>query len=212
MLGHLTQTARADDPKSAAPSSFVRVLHGLSLGQKFDVYIDGQKKLNDIEFSATTKYLRVPAGSRSFRIATNEPARTLISTRRTLNRNNFYTLGLYGTPSRMRVLLANDSSGTPARGLAHLAVYHLSPGLQPFDVVAYVRGGHIIPLIRNVRYGQVKRASSPASPMTIRLMRRGRIIKTLTGVEPRAGRKYAAYGIGRPSRNFRLLLDVTASQ
>ncbi|PQV64691.1 protein of unknown function (DUF4397) [Abditibacterium utsteinense] len=198
----------------AQSDSFVRVLHGLSLASKVDVYLDGKKTFNDLEFGGLTKYLRVPAGQHSFRVQSNNPSRTLLSVTRSFRAYDFQTLGIYGTVNRPRVLNANDSAGTPAYGRAQLTAYHLSPGLPAFDVVAYVPGGDILPLIRNVRYGQTRRANIPAFPMTIRIVRRGTtsILKTMTGADPRAGRKYALYAIGRPARNFKTLLDVTASQ
>lgn len=197
-----------------AQESFVRVLHGLSLASKVDVFVDGKKTFNDLEFGGLTPYLRVPAGQHSFRVQSNNPSVTLLSVSRAFRAYDFSTLGIYGTVNRPRVLNSNDSLGTPAYGRAQLTAYHLSPGLPAFDVVAYVPGGGILMLIRNVKYGQTRRANIPAFPMTIRLVRRGTtsILKTLKGADPRAGRKYALYAIGRPARNFKVLLDVTASQ
>lgn len=205
-------TVSAHNAAQAQSDSFVRVLHGLSLTSKVDVYIDGEKKFNDLEFGGLTKYLRIPGGRHSFRVESNNPTRTLVSVARTFRSYDFHTVGIYGTPSKLRVLNAIDSAGTPANGRAQLTAYHLSPGFPAFDVVAYVPGGDILPLIRNVKYGQARRANIPAFPMTIRIVRRGAILKTLTGADPRAGRKYALYAVGRPSRNFKALLDVTASQ
>jgi Domain of unknown function (DUF4397) len=197
--------------QDSGTTSRVRVLHALSLGQKVDVYIDGWKIFNDTEFGNTTKYERLPAGYHHFQIKTNNPTRTIASTAWTLRPGNYYTLGIYGTPRRLRLLTANDSTGYPAYASARLTAYHLSPGLPAFDVVGFVRGGRILSLIRNVRYGQAKSANIPAIPMTVRLVRNGHILKTLTGVRPLAGRRYAAYALGRPSRNFKLLLDPTGS-
>lgn len=208
ILGPLLSVAHAQD----GASTYVRFLHGLSLESIVDIHVDGDKKHNDVEFGGLTPYVRLAPGTHSFQFTSNNPTQTILTTRRTLRRNTFYTLGLYGTPGRLKLLAANDSAGYPAYGRAQLTAYHLSPGLKPFDMVAYLPGGRIVPLIRNIRYGQVRRANIPAVPMTVRLVRNGAILKTLTGASPRAGRKYAAYAIGRPSRNFRLLLDVTASQ
>ncbi len=204
--------AALPSPAAQAQDSFVRVLHGLSLASKVDVFLDGKKTFNDLEFGGLTPYLRVPAGRHSFRVQSNNPSRTLLSVTRSFRAYDFSTLGIYGVASRPRVFNSNDSLGTPAYGRAQLTAYHLSPGMPAFDVVAYVPGGDILMLIRNVKYGQTRRANIPAFPMTIRLVRRGAILKTLTGADPRAGRKYALYAIGRPSRNFKALLDVTASQ
>lgn len=195
-----------------AQDSFVRILHGLSLVSKVDVEIDGDKKFNDLEFAGISPYVRLDGGAHTIRITSNNPTRTLVNITRRFRPYDFHTLGLYGTPDRLRLLNADDSNGTPAFDRAQLTVYHLSPGLPAFDVVTYVPGGQVLVLARNVRFGQAKRVNIPAFPMTVRLVRRGAIFKTLKGESPRAGRKYALYAVGRPSRNFRALLDVTASQ
>jgi hypothetical protein len=195
-----------------AADAFVRVLHGVSLGTKVDVYIDGNKKYNDVEFGKLTKYMRVPAGVRAIRFTTNNPTRTILSTTRTFRRGEFFTVAIYGLPNQLRLVNANDSSGEPRYGQARITAYNFSPGQQPFDVVAYLKGGRIMPLIRNVGYGKGKAGNIPAKALTVRLVRHGRILKTITGVSPKAGRKYAAYTVGRPSRNFTVLLGATASQ
>ena len=205
LLGPMMSTAHAQD-------THVRVLHALSLGSKVDVYIDGKKIFNDLEFASVTQYRDLPAGYHTFQIRTNYPPRTIVSISRVLRPGNFYTLGFYGTPRRQRLLFANDSAGDPAYARARLTTYHLSPGLPAFDVVAFLPGGRILTLIRNVGYGRAKSAYIPAIPMTVRLVRNRHILKTRTGVRPLPGRRYAAYALGRPSRNFKLLLDPTASQ
>jgi len=199
-------------PAAHAQDSFVRILHGLSGFSKVDVKIDGEKRFNDLEFGGISPYVRLDSGPHSIVIASNNPTRTLLSITRRFKPFDFHTVGIHGTSARQRLLIADDSTGTPAFERAQLTAYHLSPGLPAFDVVTYQPGGQVLTLLRNVRYGQTRRASIPAIPMTVRLVRRGAVFKTLTGASPRAGRKYALYAVGRPSRNFKALLDVTASQ
>ncbi len=199
-------------PAAHAQDSFVRILHGLSLVSKVDVEIDGDKKFNDLEFAGISPYVRLDGGVHTIRVTSNNPTRTLVNITRRFRPYDFHTLGMYGTPDRLRLLNANDSLGKPPFERAQLTIYHLSPGLPAFDVVTYLPGGDTLVLARNVRYGQPKRVNIPAFPMTVRLVRRGAIFKTLKGQSPRAGRKYALYAVGRPGRNFRALLDVTASQ
>lgn len=199
-------------PAQANNSAYIRILNAVSMQDKVDVYVDGYKKYNDINFAQLSKYEAFPAGYHTVRVATNEPARTIVSTAKTFKRGMFYTVTMYGTPARRRLMTANDTLPDPSYGKARLTAYHLSPGMKPFDVVAYLPGGRIQKLISNVRYGQAKAANIPATPMTIRLVRNNRIFKTVTGVSPRSGLKYAAYAVGRPSRNFKLLVDKTARQ
>lgn len=86
-------------PADNEPVAFVRFLHALSLGTKVDVTVDGDKILNDVEFGAITKYIRVRSGYRSIHITTNNPTRTLLLTSRNFRQNDFYTLSPYGTPA-----------------------------------------------------------------------------------------------------------------
>ncbi len=203
--------------KSSGPNSFVRVLHAISNGPKVDIYLDGKKKVNDIEFDSISKYLRIPSGYHSFRITSNNPTRTLISGARTFSTNHFYTVGVFGRLASPKLFAADDTAGSVPYNRALLTVYHLSPGAPAVNVTGTIGGTRVITLARNLSYNHRTAFSVPAVPMTIRVVRPNKpvnvgILKTVTGVSPRAGRKYAAYIIGNVSRNFKVLLDVTASQ
>ncbi len=205
--------SRAEDSAIPGPNSFVRVLHAISNSPKVDVYIDGEKKLNDITFDSITKYLRVPSGYHSFRITSNNPTRVLASGARNFARNHFYTVGVFGQLRNPKLFGADDTAGRVPYGRALLTVYHLAPGAPPVNVTSTVRGTQVVLLARGLRYGRRTSVGVRAVPMTIRVTRtNGGVLKTLTGQAPRAGRKYAAYVIGNVSRNFKVLLDVTASQ
>lgn len=207
--------ARAADPKIAGPTAFVRVLHAVPAGPKVDVYIDGTRRLNDVQFGSISKYMRVSAGYHRFRVTTNNPTRTLLSGARTLRRGDFYTVAAHGSPLRPRLVATNESQGRMAYGRARLTAYHFSPGAPPVDVIATTKTGRTYRLFSRLRYGQTRAAFVPAVPLTIRLRANGRTIKTITGVHPRAGRRYAAFAIGQMGARvdpFRVLLDVSASQ
>ncbi|BCM92522.1 hypothetical protein IAD21_04404 [Abditibacteriota bacterium] len=206
-------TSRADDPKIAGPNSFVRILHAISNSPKVDIYLDGKKKLNDIEFDTLSKYLRIPSGYHSFRITSNNPTRTLVSGSRNFGRDHFYTVGVFGRLNAPQVFAADDTAGRVPYNRALLTVYHLSPGAPAVNITGTIRGTEVLTFARGLRYDRRTVLSVPAVPMTIRVTRaNGGVLKTITGVSPRAGRKYAAYIIGNVSRNFKVLLDITGSQ
>lgn len=212
-LGAICGLATVGVAQSAqAQDSFVRVLHALPGGPKVDFYFDGQKTLNDYRFGGNSKYVKVPSGYRRISVRSNDPARTLFSRTPRLRPNDFYTGIAWGTPSRPRFTLHNDSAGNVPFNRARITFFHLSPGLPPVDVVGTTQTGRSYRFLRGLRYGQIRYAHVPAVPMTIRLVAYGRTVKTYTGAEPRAGRKYSAYAIGRPRESFNLFLDTTASQ
>ena len=208
--------ARAEDPKIAGPSSFVRVLHAIPAGSKVDVSIDGNKTLNDYEFGGLSKYLRVSPGRHTFRITTNNPSRVMLSGSANLRGGSFYTIIARGTPFRPRLSVANESAGTVPYNRSRVSVYHLSPGSPRLDVLGYTAAGGAYRLLRGIGYGQSRNAGIASVPMTIKLRANGRVIKTVTGFEPRAGRRYSAFVIGRiggvGNKKFQVLLDASASQ
>lgn len=205
--------AHAADPYIPGPNSFVRILHAVTSGPKVDVYLDGEKKWNDVEFSAITKYIRVPSGRHHLRIETNNPSRTLISTTRNFRNGDFYTLGAFGTPARPKTFAYNDSTGAVPYNRAHITFFNLATGGPSFDVRATIKqNGDMMYITRGVRYGLAKKAVTQALPQSLRLLSRGRTLKTITDAEPRAGRKYAAYAIGRVERNYRVMLVTAGSQ
>lgn len=200
-------------PAAEAQDSFVRVLHALPGGPKVDFYFDGQKTLNDYRFGGNSKYVKLPSGFRQIAVRSNNPSRTLFSRTPRLAANSFYTGIAWGTPAHPRFTIHNDSAGDVPFNRARITFFHLSPGLPPVDVVGTsVATGRTYRFLRRLRYGQIRYANVPAIPMTIRLVAGGRTVKTYTGAEPRAGRKYSAYAMGVPRQSFNLFLDTTASQ
>jgi hypothetical protein len=208
----MTSNARADDPNLKGPTAFLRALHGVSGSDKVDVYIDGQKKLNDVEFAHVTKYIRLPSGTHTFRIVRNSNNQTLWTGTRVLRTGDFYTLGVYGTRKKAEPFLANDSSGNPGRMQSRLTLYQFSPGSPPLDVYGYTKTGRVFHFYNDVHYGQIKPANTRLVPMEIRIASGGRVIKTERNFAPQAGRHYAAYVLGESGKNFAFMVDKVASQ
>ncbi len=199
--------------KIPGPNSFIRVLHAISNSPKVDVFVDGQKRLNDVTFDSLSKYFRVSSGTHSFRITSNNPTRILVSGTRNFAPNHFYTVGVYGRLRSPKLFAADDTLGRVPAGRALLSVYHLAPGAPPMNMTSTIRGTRVVTFLRGLSYGRRTSVALPNVPMTIRFTRtNGGVLKTVTGFSPRAGRKYAAYVIGNVSRNFKVLLDDTATQ
>lgn len=207
-----TSPARADDPKIQGPTAFLRALHGISGGDKMDLYIDGEKKLNDIEFAHVTKYLRLKSGYHTFRFVNNRNNRTVWIGKRLLRTGDFYTLGAYGTRYNAKPFLADDSSGNPGRMQSRLTLYQFSPGLEPVEVFGHTKTGRTFRFYRSVRYGQIKPANAKLVPMELRILSGGKVIKTERNFAPQAGRHYAAYVLGEKGKNFTFMVDKAGSQ
>ena len=209
------RAARADEPKVEG-ATFMRLLHGVS-GQsgsapKVDLFVDGEKKLNDVEFGTLSKYLRLPSGRHTVSVWTNSPARLLLSGERVFGRGDFSTLGAYGTPQRARLLAIKDSRGPELVRQARLAVFNLSPGSPALEILASSKSGGTYVLARRVRYGRSASAPVEAEPTTLRVRVAGRTLQSINTFEPRGGERYSAYVIGRVGENLRVVIGASASQ
>lgn len=207
--------ARADEPRIEG-ATFVRLLHGVS-GQsgsapKVDLFVDGEKKLNDVEFGTLSKYLRLPSGRHTVSMWTNSPARLLLSGERLFGQGAFSTLGAYGTPQRARLLTVEDSRGPALVRQARLAVFNLSPGSPALEILASSKSGGTYILARRVRYGRTASSSVDAEPTTLRVRMAGRTLQSINTFEPRGGERYSAYVIGRAGENLRVVIGTSASQ
>ncbi len=77
--------------------------------------------------------------------------------------------------------------------------------------------GRWITITRGLRYGQTRQFLVPTGPYRIYLRSRGNVLLNIDGVDLQAGRRYAAYALGKVGANdednrLRLFLDVAASQ
>lgn len=210
----LSHTPAHAQKMAVETQSYVRLLHAMPRGPKVDVYIDGEKKFNDIEFGSLSKYVKLPAGYHSFSIVTNaeanQPERTLLSRARTLRGGSYYTVGPYGILESPKLLAFSDSSGGLQTDTARLTLFHLSPGAPPFDVFAITQTGRTYRLASRLKYGQIRAVYVPPVPMTIRFMVNRSVYKTVSGVSPRAATKYDIFALGRVGQNFRVVLETAA--
>lgn len=205
--------ARADEPRVEG-ATFVRLLYAMG-GEpridKVDFFVDGKKKLNDVEFGALSKYLRLPSGRHTISVWSNGAARPLLSSERTFGQGAFTTMGAYGTPERARLLATEDSRGPEPIKQARLAISNLAPGQEPVEVLASSRSEGTYALARRLRYGRSEVAEVPPEPTTLRVRVSGRTLKTISSFEPRAGRRYSAYVIGRVGTDLRVVMSEAAT-
>lgn len=207
-------SARADEPRVEG-ATFLRLLHafgGAKGAPKVDVFVDGEKKLNDVAFGTLSSYLRLPSGRHKVSVWTNSPARVLLTDERDLKQGAFTTIGAYGTPERARLLAHDDSRGPQPLRQGRLTVFNLAPGSPPLEILASSKSGGTYVLARRVRYGRSAAASMPPEPTTLRVRVAGRTVESINTFEPRAGQRYVAYVIGQPGANLRLLLGASASR
>lgn len=209
----LGPSVRADEPRVEG-ATFVRLLHGLGGGgrtPKVDLFVDGEKKLNDVEFGALSKYLRLSAGRHQVSVWTNSPARPLLTAERYWKQGAFATLGAHGTPERARLLVVDDGGGPEPQKQARLSIFNLSIGSPALEILASSESAGTYVLARRLRSGRSASTLVPGEPTTLRVRIAARTLKTINTFEPRAGRRYVAYVIGRAGGDLRVVLAESAS-
>jgi hypothetical protein len=202
-------------PAQAQEMSYVRLVYAVVDAPKIDFYIDGKKQLNDVTYSAVTKYLRVPNGRRHFRFIANGTAVPFIDTYRMLNRD-FYTLVVYGPRNRPRLMVLNESAGASApANYARVTLLNLSPNARPLSLGASYNGTRYRRLIGNVRYGSGKYFYAPAGDANLLLKSGNSTVRTQKSTL-RPGRRHTYFIIGRVGapgiNNLRLMDEDAASQ
>lgn len=200
-------------------SSYLRVLHAVPKGPKVDIFVDSKKMIDDVAYSGDpTKYVRLPAGFHRFSVVENYPRRVLFSTTRRTGLNRFYTMAVVGSETRPVFRLLDDTSGTTHPRRARLSIAHLSATTGPVDIIARSKNlGRWVTLTRGLRYGQTRTFLLVPGSYQLFVRSRGTVLKSIDGVDLQAGRRYAAYALGRvgasdSDNGFRLFLDVASSQ
>jgi hypothetical protein len=204
-----TQSARAQE------LSYVRIVHAVPGLDKVDFYIDGKKHLNDITYSAVTKYLRIPNGRRNFRFILNGTAIPFSDAYRNVNRA-FYTLVIYGPRARPRVMILNESAGvSPRANQSRVTLLNLSDNSRPLTLGASYNGTRYRRFVSNVRYGTAKYFYAPSGDVNLLLKSGNSTIRTQKSTL-RPGRRHTYFIIGRigaPGKlNLRLMDEDAASQ
>jgi hypothetical protein len=212
-------SAPAQAQNAMGNSAYLRVLHAVPKGPKVDIFVDSKKMIDDVAYSGDpTKYVRLPAGIHRFSVVENYPRRVLFTTTRRIRLDRFYTLAGVGAEKRPTFRLLDDTSGTTHPRRARLSLTHLSATTGPVDIVAHSKSlGRWVTLTRGLRYGQTRTFLVAPGPYEIFARSRGLVLKSIDGVNLQAGRRYAAYALGRvgasdSDNRFRLFLDVASSQ
>jgi hypothetical protein len=205
----------ASRPAQAQEMSYVRVVHALEGKGEVDFFIDGKKQLNDLTYSAVTKYLRVPNGRRNFRFIANGTSIPFVDAYRRVNRD-FYTIVIYGHTGRPRVMILNESAGTPpSANYSRVTLLNLSRNSRPLSLGASYNGTRFRRFVSNVGYGSAKYFYAPAGDVNLMLKSGNSTIRTQKSTL-RPGRRHTYFIIGRVGApgefNLRLMDEDAASQ
>lgn len=124
-------------------SALVRVSHLSPDAPNVDVFVDGQRVLEDVPYLATSDYLPLPAGTYQIQVTPaglTEPV--VIDAPVTVDNNTSYTIAATGLLADIAPLvLVDDTEGLPDE--AKIRFVHASPDAPAVDV-ALANGGAVV--------------------------------------------------------------------
>jgi hypothetical protein len=186
----------------AETDSCVLILHLAPDAPAVDVWVNGAKALENVEFGMDSGYIALPAGDHDVVIvpAGGEAADAVFEGALTLEAGIVYHVAAVGTlaegdEAEFGVEVYDRTVGTFAEGNAIIEVMHTSPDAPAVDVA--LKGGDV--LIADLEWLEVSDdLGVPAGSYDLEVRAAGTdtVALDLPGVEVEAGKIYSVYAIG----------------
>jgi hypothetical protein len=136
LLGALAGSA------AAADAAWVRVVHASPDAPNVDVWVDGDRVLTDVPFTAVSDYLELAAGTYNVQVTATGDTAPVIDADLTLEAGTAYTVAATGLLADIAPVVLVDDTATLA-DQAKLRIFHASPS-APASVDIAVAGGPIL--------------------------------------------------------------------
>jgi hypothetical protein len=180
----------------------VQVAHFSPDAPNVDIYADGTKVLSDVSFRSVSKYLSVPAGTRTFKItAAGDPSTVAFEGDVTVEANMEYTIAATGElqseDTAFEPLVLVDDTSEIGSETARIRVAHVSPDAPAVDITTAADGSA---LIDGAAFGDAASVEVPAGEYTLQIRgdtdsNDGEIVDTYT-VALNGGTVYTAFAGG----------------
>ncbi|HEX2910642.1 MAG TPA: DUF4397 domain-containing protein [Chloroflexia bacterium] len=204
----------AQSAHAQAATGKVRVAHLSPDAPAVDIYVDGNKVLNNVAFKAVSSYLPVPAGQHRFEV---RPAGAAASTKAVIDANanieagKDYTVAAINTLDKIQPLVLVDDNTTPGAGKAKVRVVHASPDAPAVDVA--VKGGPV--LINNLAFGKASdtlTVDAKTYDLEVRPTGTTTVALPLNGVSLNAGNIYTVFAADKVANLTPVVAAVPAAQ
>lgn len=124
---------------AAADAAWVRVVHASPDAPNVDVWVDGDRVLTDVPFTAVSDYLELSTGTYNVQVTATGDTSPVIDADLTLEAGTAYTVAATGMLADIApVVLTDDTATLPDQ--AKLRIFHASPS-APASVDIAVAGG-----------------------------------------------------------------------
>jgi hypothetical protein len=142
LIGAAALLAFSAMPAAAQGEAYVRVIHASPDAPNVDVWVDGDRALTDVPFTAVSDYLALPAGDYNVQVTATGSTDPVIDADLTLEAGTSYTVAAIGALADISATVLTDDR-TPVAGQAKLRVFHASPS-APASVDVAVTDGPVL--------------------------------------------------------------------
>lgn len=122
-----------EDEADTGPDSQLRLVHAVPNAPNVDVYIDGERVLQDVEYESASEYQDLEAGTHSIvLVGAEDPGGVVLSETIETEAGGNYTVAATGTfdvndTSGVQPVVLTDNATTPPEQFAAVRLVHLSP-------------------------------------------------------------------------------------
>lgn len=145
----------------------VRLIHATSDVGAIDVYVNGLRILNDMEFSGHTDYLSAPPGTQNVEVFADGGDEPLMTDQFKIEGQQRYTVAFHrNAASELAMSVWTDEVGQRPQDRSRLRVLHLAPAPE---VVSIARPDGPAPFDRVARNEATDYTSVPSGPLTLQV-------------------------------------------
>lgn len=190
----------------------VNIIHASPDAPAVDVYVNGEKVLENVEFGQFSGWLPLAAGDYQVQVTASGdmPENAVIDTPLTIEAGNAYHVAAVGTLDSISVAVLQSNLSELQGDMARVRVIHASPDAPAVDVA--VAGGDV--LIEDLAFGAASDyLEVPAASYDLEVRPTGTmdVALDLPGVELEAGVVYDILAIGQLSDESLSVLVIPSS-
>ncbi|WP_084157004.1 DUF4397 domain-containing protein [Haladaptatus cibarius] len=172
-----------------------RIVHAIPGAPNVDVFVDGNRVLQDVAYTDVSDYLELQPGQHTLAVAPTGEGQgsAIIEQQATLEPNRDYTVAAGGTPDSPEAFLFMDVNEIPAGNRVSIRAVHLSPDAPAVDIAT---NGDL--LVEGLEYGTASEyVDLPAGSYTVEVRPAGEDQAVTTAdVTLEGGTVISAFAIG----------------
>ncbi|MCD5322891.1 MULTISPECIES: DUF4397 domain-containing protein [Pontibacillus] len=174
--------------------SYIRVLHASPNAPNVDVYVNGQKLLQNVAFKQVSQYVPVMAGDYRIKITPTGKTEAVLTKDIRVEPGQAYTVAAAGNVEELTLVPYVDDT-TSVQGQAKARFIHLSPDAPRVDIA--VKGGDV--LFPNVGFKEATNyVTLPPTQVDLEVRPAGtkQVVLTIPGVSLEGNNVYNAVAVG----------------